>query len=382
MDKKNKIAQIVTNFALGGAQDYLITTVQNLDQNKFDIFILGRMEGERIETLDKLKNVHCINVSALSREISPLKDLRVIFQIYWLLKRFKITMVHTHSSKAGVVGRIAARLAGVKIIVHTIHGFAFHDFMTRSRRKTFIFLERSMARITDALLLVSKKEKEIASELKIIPKKYLETIYNGVDYLPFADSTDNGKLKNALKIRAGDFVIGFSGRFSQQKALHILVESFSIINKEFPNTKLLLVGDGILKNELIEQAKNLNVIENILMTGFKDNVAPYYKIMDVFVMTSLWEGLSRCLAEAMYAKLPVIATDVGGTADAVINGKTGWLVKPNDVMEVVKAMREAIISPDLRIRMGENGFNFARSTFDLKNSSKQISNLYIKLLNE
>ncbi len=382
MDKKIKIAHIVTNFALGGAQDYLITTIQNLDQNKFDLFIFGHMEGERTQVLDKLKNVHCVNVSALSREISPFKDLIAIFQIFRLVKKYKITLVHTHSSKAGVIGRIAAKLGGVKIIVHTIHGFSFHDFMNRGRRTAFIFLERLMARITDALLLVSKKEKKIATELKIIPKKYLETIYNGVDYLPFADLVNRINLRKTLNFSDRDFVIGFSGRFSQQKALHILIESFSIINKEFPETRLLLVGDGLLKNQLEAQAKKLNIIDKIRITGFKNDVAQFYKIMDVFVMTSLWEGLSRSLVEAMYAKLPVIATDVGGTADAVRDGETGWLIKPNDAQVLVIALREAIRYPDLRKKMGEIGYNWARNTFDVEKNCKQISDLYEKIIYE
>lgn len=380
MVSKIKIAHIVTNFALGGAQDYLITTIQNLNQNKFDIFIFGHLEGERIEVLGKLINVKSANVSALSREISPVKDIIAIFQIFWLLKKYKIDLVHTHSSKAGVVGRIAAKLAGVGIIIHTIHGFSFHDFMTQGRRKAFILLERLMARITDALLLVSEKEKKIATELKIIPKKYLGTIYNGVDFLPFEKSVDLVSLRKTLDFDSKDFIVGFSGRFSQQKAIHILIESFSVINKEFPQTKLLLVGDGILRNDLELLAKKLNIFNKIRITGFKDNVASFYKIMDVFVMTSLWEGLSRSLAEAMYAKLPVIATDVGGTSDAVINHVTGWLVKPNNVMEVVDALREAITSPDIRMKMGENGFNFAKTTFNLEKNSRQISDLYIKLL--
>jgi glycosyltransferase involved in cell wall biosynthesis len=380
VNQKIKVAHIVTNFALGGAQDYLITTIKNLDRNKFDIYILGKLEGERVEVLNDLKGIKRFNVSALSREISLIKDLIAIFQIYKLCKKHNIIIVHTHSSKAGVVGRIAAKLAGVKIIVHTIHGFSFHDFMTARRKAIFIFLERLMAHFTDVLLLVSEKEKEVAIKLKIIPRRYIETIYNGVDFLPFAEEVNKISFRKSLGFEKSDFIIGFSGRFSHQKALHILIEAFNIINKEYPDTRLLLVGDGILKNELQRQLEQFKITDKVLMTGFQTNVATYYKIMDIFVMTSLWEGLSRCLAEAMYAKVPVIATDVGGTADAVKNSETGWLINPNSVNEVVESLREAISNPELRRIIGENGYTWARSTFDIERSSKQISDLYHKLI--
>lgn len=379
MIKKIKVAHIVTNFALGGAQDYLITTIENLDRDKFELFIFGQMQGERTEVLLKLKDVKCADVPDLSREISPLKDLIAIFQIFSLLKKYKINLVHTHSSKAGVVGRIAAKFAGVGVIVHTIHGFPFHDFMSKTKRKSFILLERLMARITDALLLVSEREKSIALNLNIKPKRILETIYNSVDFFPFTQTFDRPIFRQKLGINSSEILIGFSGRFSQQKALHILVEAFSLVNKEFPQTKLLLVGDGVQKSELVEQSKKLNISDKIIMTGFQSNVAPFYLIMDIFIMTSLWEGLSRCLAEAMYAKLPVIATDVGGTADAVINDQTGWLIKANDVHAAVNALRDAILNPEICKKMGKNGFQFARESFDITNNTKKISELYMVL---
>lgn len=379
MNKKIKVAHIVTNFALGGAQDYLITTIKNLDSDKFELFIFSQMQGERIEELIKLKDVTCADVPALSRDISPLKDLIAIFQIFSLLKKYKINLVHTHSSKAGVVGRIAAKLADVGVIVHTIHGFPFHDFMTKSRRKAFILLERLMARLTDALLLVSEKEKFIALNLNIKPNRIIETIYNSVDFFPFTQNVDREIFRRNLGVNSSEILIGFSGRFSQQKALHILLDAFSIINKEFPQTRLLLVGDGVLKSELVEQSRKLEINDKIIMTGFQYNVAPFYLSMDIFIMTSLWEGLSRCLAEAMYAKLPVIATDVGGTADAIVNNQTGWLIKPNDVNAAVNAMRDAILNPEICKKMGENGFRFARESFDIRINSKRISELYVLL---
>lgn len=379
MNKKIKVAHIVTNFALGGAQDYLITTIKNLDPNKFELFIFGQMQGERTEDLLKLKAVKCADVPALSREISPLKDLIAIFQVFRLLNKYKINLVHTHSSKAGVVGRIAAKLAGVEVIVHTIHGFPFHDFMNKTKRRAFILLERLMARLTDSLLLVSEKEKFIALNLNIKPKRIIDTIYNSVDFFPFTQNVDREIIRQNLGINSSEILIGFSGRFSQQKALHILIDAFCIVNKEFPQTRLLLVGDGVLKSELVEQSRKLEINDKIIMTGFQYNVAPFYLIMDIFIMTSLWEGLSRCLVEAMYAKLPVIATDVGGTADAVINNQTGWLIRPNDVYAAVNALREAILNPEICKKMGENGFQFARESFDIRINSKRISELYVFL---
>ena len=381
MNQKIKLAHLVTNFALGGAQDYLLTIIQNLDLNKFELFIFGRMEGERIAVLKNLVGVKYFDVPSLSRKISPIKDIKAIFQVYKLCKEHNIEILHTHSSKAGVVGRISARLAGRIATVHTIHGFSFHNFMTWGRKTFFIFLEKIMSYLTDVLLLVSETEKKIAIQLKFKPKRFMETIYNSVDFVPFEKDIDMGSFRKNLGISNSDIVIGFTGRFSQQKAIHILIKAFSNINQSFNNTKLLLVGDGVLRNGLELLCENLNIRDKVLITGFQSNVVPFYKIMDIFVMTSLWEGLSRCLTEAMYSKLPVIATDVGGTADAVRNGETGWLVKPNNVESVIISLNEAIKNPDLREKMSENGYKWARSNFNTVENTNRISQLYLKLLN-
>lgn len=381
MKQKIKLAHLVTNFALGGAQDYLLTIIRNLDLNKFELFIFGRMEGERIEAIKKLEGVKNFDVPSLSREISPFKDIKAIFQVYKLCKKHNIEILHTHSSKAGVVGRISARLVGTIATVHTIHGFSFHNFMNWGRKKFFIFLEKIMSYLTDALLLVSETERKIAIKLKFKPKRYMETIYNSVDFEPFGIDIDRESFRKNLGYCNSDIIIGFTGRFSQQKALHILIKAFSNINNSYKNTKLLLVGDGDLRSELEFLCENLNIKDKVLMTGFQSDVAPFYKIMDIFVMTSLWEGLSRCLTEAMYSKLPVIVTDVGGTVDAVRNGETGWLIKPNDVDSVVAALNETLKQPELRRKMGENAFKWARSNFNTNENTKRISELYFKLLN-
>jgi glycosyltransferase involved in cell wall biosynthesis len=379
---KIRLAHIVTNFALGGAQDYIITILKNLDPNKYELYVFGKMDGERLVEFNKLNFVNYSDVPSLSRDIFPLKDIVAIIQVFKLCKKFNIDIIHTHSSKAGVVGRIGARIAGVKGILHTIHGFSFHDFMTKKRKFIFILLERFMSFFTDALLLVSNKEKEIAINLKLRPRKFIKTIYNGVDFLPFNNNINRNELRNSVGFQTSDFIIGFSGRFSQQKALHILIEAFSKINLELPSSRLLLVGDGILKDKLIQQAAQLNVSDKILMTGFQSNVVPYYKIMDVFVMTSLWEGLSRSLVEAMYAKLPVIATNVGGTSDAVRTDETGWLIEANNVNQVVSSVRDAYLNPEKREEMGEKAYHWARESFDIHKNVSQISMLYEKIYSE
>jgi glycosyltransferase involved in cell wall biosynthesis len=174
-------------------------------------------------------------------------------------------------------------------------------------------------------------------------------------------------------------VVGFTGRFSEQKALHILVEAFSIVRRDVPQLRLLLVGDGGLRRDLEDQARRNGVADSVLVTGFRRDVPLLLRAMDLFMMTSLWEGLSRSLAEAMYVKLPCIATDVGGTPEAVRTGETGWLVPANNVAEAASALRDAVLHPDRAAAAAERAHAWARATFDVTTMHEKMKDLYLRL---
>ncbi|MEW5799496.1 MAG: glycosyltransferase family 4 protein, partial [Bacteroidota bacterium] len=368
-----------TNFVVGGAQDYLILLVKNLDRSKFEPIIMGRMEGEWVSTIKGLPSVTCVDIPSLRREISPLRDVQATFQIWKACRKYKVDILHTHSSKPGIIGRLGACLAGVKGTVHTIHGFSFHEFMPSWKRKFFIFLERLMSKFTSVLILYSKENFKTAKELKISASRSVEMFYYGIDYTPFEDHVDVQMIRKQFGFNDDHYIIGFTGRFMEQKGLNILIEAFCGIHKKFPHTRLLLVGDGALRPELEKQIQSVNLQHAVTITGFRSDIPKLLRSMNLFVMTSLWEGLSRSLAEAMYAELPIIATDVGGTSDAIRHSETGWLIKPMDVNAVTGAIEDALLNPSKAKLYAKNASVWARNQFNLTTMSKNMEQVYFNL---
>jgi glycosyltransferase involved in cell wall biosynthesis len=380
--RRIRVAHLITNFAVGGAQDYLLLIVKGLDQNKYQPFVFGRKEGDWVDYVHSLQGVTFVDVPALKRSISPISDLIAIFQIRKLCKKYHIDILHTHSSKPGVVGRLGAAMAGVPVIVHTIHGFSFHDFMPSWKRAFFINIERIMSFFTTTLLLYSRPNKLEAERLSIGARKSLELRYYGIDYSPFEKPIDRQHLRSTFGYRDSNFVVGFTGRLSEQKGLHILVSAFAEMHKEYPCVRLLLVGDGPLRESLQQQIQEHGIENVAVITGFRSDVPDLLRAMDLFVMTSFWEGLSRSLAEAMYARLPIIATDVGGTSDAIRTNETGWLIPPGDAGAARDAMRDAIKNPHRAKQFGDAGFGWARENFDLLKMHTDMDILYSKLFEE
>lgn len=378
MSRKVRVAHLITNLVVGGAQDYMLMIVKGLDQSVFEPVIAARCEGEWVEVVKSLPGIEVYDISNLRREVAPLRDIASIYEIRRFCREQKIDILHTHSSKPGVVGRLGGYFAGIPT-VHTIHGFSFHDFMPKWKKHIFVFIERFMSRFTTFLLLYSHGNKLTAERLGISARKAILTFYYGVDYSPFVPENNRSQFRQSLGISPADYVIGFTGRFSEQKGLHVLVEAFAKIHADFPETRLLLVGDGHLRKRLEAQADDLGIRDSLLITGFRSDVSKILSAMDLFVMTSLWEGLSRSLAEAMYAKLPIVATDVGGTSDAIRNNDTGWLIPPNDVPATESSMRYAIQHPDIAKRYAEAGYQWARTTFNLNTMHEKMADLYLSL---
>jgi glycosyltransferase involved in cell wall biosynthesis len=380
--KKIRIAHLITNFAVGGAQDYLFQIVRGLDKSRFEPIVAGRMEGEWVSTLKSLEGVSSFNIPSLRRSISPYHDLRALFEIKTFCEEQNIDILHTHSSKPGVVARLGGYLASVPAIVHTIHGFSFNDFMPAWQRVMYIQIERFMSRFTTTLLLYSNADHATARKLGISATRSLEMFYYGIDFAPLEPVADRKAVRENLGFSEDHRVIGFTGRFSEQKGLHILIRAFAQVQRLFPQSRLLLVGDGPLRRQIEEEINAHGLQDMVVITGFRSQISLLLSTMDVFVMTSFWEGLSRSLAEAMYAKLPVVATNVGGTADAIRNGETGWLIPPNDVNAAVRALTEALTSPEQSRELAENGYRWARQAFDPNTMNQRITRLYEDLVSE
>jgi len=377
-----RVAHLITNFKLGGAQDYMVQIVKGLDRSTFEPLVAGRMEGEWVPLVKSLDGVRAFDIPSLRRDIALFHDVRAILEIRRFCLQEHIDVLHTHSSKAGVVGRLGAALSKSCAIVHTVHGFSFNQFMPWWQRTFFVQLERCMSRFTTSLLIYSNGDYETAVKRGIGATRSVEKFYYGIDFTPSSNPADRARVRQEFGFDERHHVIGFTGRFSEQKGLPILLKAFALIHRQYPEARLLLVGDGPLRSRLENECVRLDIQDAVRMTGFRSDIPEVLSAMDLFAMTSYWEGLSRSLAEAMLAKLPVVATDVGGTRDAVRNGETGWLIPPDNVPAAVEALANAFANRDHAKRLAERGYQWAREAFDVATTNKRIADLYQVLVQE
>ena len=376
MAEKTKILHLITNLPVGGAQDNTLITVERLDRSKFDVTLMCAPEGKWVQRARQLSDVNLIFVEELRREIHLFYDVTAFFRIYRFIRRGRYAIVHTHSSKPGFLGRLAARLAGVPVIIHTIHGFPFHDFMPASVRKFYIWIERQLARVTDYLVTVSRLNLEKAVQLHIAKRDKLVNVYSGIDFEKFDVEVDVPRKCHELGLRPGDKIVGMVGRLSEQKAPWNLIQAIPQVLRHHPGTLFVFVGDGELKDNMQALAKDLNVSAHTLFLGFRDDVAEVMQTLDVYVLPSQWEGLGRSLTEAMYLERPVVATAVEGVPELVENGKTGILVPPNQPQALAHAIAELLSDPQKSRQLGEAARRKVEGSFEAKHMLNDLERLY------
>jgi len=377
-----KVLHIITHLPIGGAQDNTLITVEKLDRQKFDVSLMCSPEGDWIERAKKIPDLKLIPVKALTRRIHIINDMIAFWKIYKLIKNGAYTIVHTHSSKPGVLGRIAAKLARVPIIIHTIHGFPFHDFMNSATKQFYIIIERFLSRISDKIVTVSKLNLEKAVDLRLEKRRKFVNIYSGIDFDKFDVKIDAERKKNELGILNGEKIVGMVGRLSEQKAPTDFVKAIPEVLKAHDDVRFIIVGDGELKEKTLDLSKKLNVDSKLMVLGFREDVPELLQTFDVFVLTSLWEGLGRSLTEAMYTGRSVVATNVEGVPELVKPGKTGLLVEPRDVQAIAKGIIHLLDDEKSAGKMGKAAAESIHADFTADAMVKNLEKLYEDLVFE
>jgi len=359
-------------------------TAALLDPRRFHVEILSGpqtgSEGSLIEEV-RTRGVPLTILPDLVREIHPWHDLRALRELYHFLRRRPFTIVHTHSSKAGILGRVAARLAGVPIIVHTVHGWSFHGHMSPPLRALFVALERLAARFTDALIVVTRRDIEKGLKARIGHPQQYHLIRSAIPLDEFDPSKVNqSQARDALGIPADMPVLGNVGRFSIQKNPVEWVRVAGRVARSLPECRFLLVGDGPLRAEVESSLAEEGIAERTVLTGLRRDVPQMLAAMDVFLLTSLWEGLPRVIPQALAMEVPVVANRVDGTAEAIHHGKTGFLCEPGDLQCLSDRCLTLLTDPHLRLEMGHQGREYVLKEFDLRRMVDQIAELYETLL--
>ena len=382
---KAKVVHIITMMELGGAQQNTLFTISHLNPEEFLPFLIIGRGGELFE--EALMHARVFVAPDLIRAIRPLTDLRALAQLISLLKKIRReepasapVIVHTHSSKAGILGRWAAKLAGIPITIHSIHGFGFHDYQPFIVRRLFISIEKITARITTAFIAVSRANIEKGVALGLFDHGKTRLIRSGIDVTSLQKKQANGStVRASLGIPPHVPVVTMIACLKPQKAPLDFIRACARIHQQSPGAHFLLVGDGKLRDAAVQEMRAQSLQSNLHILGWRRDIPEILHASNVFVLSSLWEGLPRVLPQAMAAGLPIVATQVDGSPEAVRDGANGFLVPPGDLRGLAEKVCYLLQHPDQASAMGLKGRELVRD-FDIHDMVAEQEALYKNLL--
>lgn len=376
---------VITRLDRGGSAENTLLTVARMDAERFasSLAVGPTLEGSgSTEEQARATGVEFIDLPHLVRAIRPLDDLRGIWELWRLMRRGKYQIVHTHTSKGGLLGRIAARLAGVPVVVHTPHGHVFYGYYGRALTRLFIWLERWAAGFTDRIVALTRREVAEYGTFGVAPEAKCAVIHSGIDFAPFVrEGRWREEIRAELGIPADALVIGTVGRLTAIKGQADLVTAFARVRKRVEGTYLLLIGEGEEHAALQTLARELGVDEGVLFSGWREDVHRVLRGMDIFALPSHNEGMGKALVEGMYAGLPAVATSVGGVPELVDSGRNGLLVEPGRPDQLAAALLELAEDEEKRKIWGTAAGERA-AAFSVESMVGKIEELYEELLEE
>jgi glycosyltransferase involved in cell wall biosynthesis len=328
----------------------------------------------------------------IARSHNLLSHLRSTRRLYRLMRAEGFTIVHVHTPVASLIGRLAAHLARVPIVIYTAHGFYFHDQMPAAKRRFHVTLEKIGARWCDFLFTQSDEDRQTAIRERIFPSDRVLTIGNGVDLARFnpahVDQRDLENIRRDLGLASDALVVGVVGRLVQEKGYFELFEAAAHLRSKFANLKVLVIGDALgsdydnSKLELEAFIARLGVRDNIVFAGMRDDVERLLALVDIFCLPSYREGMPRSIIEAMAMGKPVVATNIRGCREEVVDEETGFLVAARESRLLASALEKLLRDPELRKRCGEAGRQRALALFDERNVLQRQLTMYDQLLRE
>jgi glycosyltransferase involved in cell wall biosynthesis len=376
---KIKIARVITRMDLGGAQQAVLELSRGLDPQRFQQLVITGDGGLLLSELAAIPTIQHQVIPEMTRHIGPRgawNDIRSVRRICESLKDFGPDIVHTHTPKAGIIGRWAARLARVPKIVHTYHGFGFSPKHPFWQKAFYVGLERATARITSQFVAVSGPNRALGQAYGIFRCEECALIRSGVDFAGFqATNVDKTRKKIELGFKPSDKIVGVVASFTPAKALHLFLEAAAKVSREIPGVCFVMVGDGLLRPQLEAQADRLGLRPALRMLGWRRDVPELLRTFDVFLLTSLWEGLPRSVVEAFLSGVPVVASHIDGIGEVVQEGRNGFLAPAGNIEALAAAVIRLLRDESLRQTMGEQ----ARSSvddFSVQKMLKDYSDLY------
>jgi glycosyltransferase involved in cell wall biosynthesis len=382
--KRLRVAHVITRLCRGGAQENTFHTVRLAEGTRFEVdLISGPTEGPEgsIEPAVQSAGIEIFRETNLVRNPSPWRDWHALRSLTRRFRDGRYDIVHTHTSKAGFLGRLAAARARVPIVVHTAHGNVFDGYFGSPLTHLFISMERFAARRCDRLIELTPRGIDEHLALGIgRPEQYV-TIFSGIDLAPYEQPTEKrAETRAELGVSPDAVLVGGVGRLEPVKGFTYLVRAARAVAQDAPDTTFILVGDGSQREALSHEAANLGSKFRIL--GMRDDVPDIMGALDVLVLPSLNEGMGRVLLEGGASGIPCIATRVGGIPDIVVDGETGLLVPPKDAEALAEALIALVADPARRQAMGEAARRRIVPDYGLERMVAHIEALYLELAEE
>jgi len=386
--RKIKVAHIIARMITGGADENTLFTVQGLNKDRYEVdLIMGEEFDESIFDKVKNNNFDIIQIKGLKWKLNFLHDPIVLIKLIKLMRKNHYDIVHTHTTKAGILGRIAGRIAGVPVIVHGLHGSTFEAFDSWLLNWLLFLFERLTGRFTDAYISVSGVLSEKYVERRIGKKENYHTVYSGMQLETFygvRGKINCRKKREEFGIGVGDFIIGNVARLETRKGHKFLIDAFKNVVEKQKNShvKLLIIGEGNKRKILESYVKELNLENKVIFTGYREDVEELMAMMDIFVLTSLREGLPRVLVQAAAVGIPSVAFNVDGVPEIIRDDYNGFLVRVGDVEQLAKRIIQYIDHKELLVLHGKNGRELIKGKWSIEDMVEKIDKIYQKLARE
>lgn len=376
-----RICHVITRMIIGGAQENTLLSCRGLARRGHEVTLCTGPttgpEGKLLETADT-QGFRIVEISNLVRSLSPFHDPAAYRDLRRFFRGQRFDVVHTHSSKAGILGRLAASSEGVPGVFHTVHGQAFHAYQSNWRNRFYIWAERLAARRSTHICAVAQAMIDQCVRAGVADREKYSVLYSGMQLGPFLSAERDVSLRESLGIPADAPVVGKIARLFELKGHDVLLNATPALVAANPAVRILLVGDGLRHAELAEKARELGVAENVVFAGLvpPKAVPRYVAQMDVLAHFSLREGLPRTVVQALAGGVPAAAFDLDGTPEVVHDGKTGLLCPPGDQEASTAALLRLLQNPAERRRLGERGRSLVRQQFDWRIMVDKLERLY------
>jgi len=371
LSSKIKILQFLSTSLIGGTEKMVLSLIKGINKEIFDVDVcILSSKGEMGDMFEKAANVHYLNYEKLG-------IFKTLSSLFWLLKRNRYDIIHIYGLRANIIGRIVGKIAGCKNIVSGLRSKSLGE----KEGKIRVFIEMLIDKLTLPFikLYISNTQAAVSFLIKNgYPPSKFRVVHNGIEPNSL-DLTPDKELQGRFKDVP---ILICVSNFRPLKGHRLLIEGLRIVKNHNFKFKLLLLGDGKLRDELVNLTSRLGLVDDIIFLGKKSSIGPYLSLADIFILPSIIEGMPVSIMEAYLARLPVIAFNVGGISELVLDKETGILVPPQDIEGLARAIEELLEDPEKRKRMGGAGYKRIKNEFSLEKMVRGIEDIYLELMNE